>query len=85
MFRRLIIVTTEFNKATICMNGHCISKDSIISDTFCEQCGEKGISHCPNCGAEIHGVEQGEYSFAINYVPPKYCWKCGAPYPWTKK
>lgn len=74
-----------YENATICMNGHCISKDSIIADACCEQCGANGISYCPDCGAEIHGVGKGEYSFAVNYIPPKNCWKCGKPYPWAEK
>ena len=52
-----------YENATICINGHCISKDSIIADVRCEQCGANGISYCLDCGAEIHGVEKGEYSF----------------------
>lgn len=82
----------DFYPAAICERGHCISKNSKVSNIYCEKCGSKIICACPNCKAEIHGIEKQEiefpefdYSFASPYNVPKYCWKCSAPYPWTQK
>ena len=82
----------DYYPASICEGGHCVSKDSKVTNEYCEKCGSKIIYTCPNCKAEIRGIKKQEtgfpefdYSFASPYNVPKYCWKCGVPYPWIQK
>ena len=55
----------EFYSAQICLEGHvrnCFSKN--IED-FCSECGSKTITKCPECSAEIHGIQKGGFSRKI--------------------
>lgn len=77
-----------YTNAKICLNGHVVSLDSKNEDTFCSRCGAETFSVCQNCGAPIRGyyyVEDIIMFEPTDYKKPYYCYKCGAPYPWTQK
>lgn len=74
--------------ATICHNGHVISKWEINHQKFCSRCGTETFSSCPKCGEPIWGLEKLNHSFDRAdrpYHKPYYCYACSAPYPWTQK
>lgn len=76
--------------AQICLSGHVVSTDIQESSApFCSECGEKTITACPHCNAPIPGVLKDDEVIILGqeltYEPPKYCEKCGTPFPWTKK
>ncbi len=78
----------EYRTAQICLNGHVITSDASDPDfleNFCSQCGAQTIMQCASCKAPIRG-DYYEYDIigTIGYDAPKYCCKCGAPYPWTQ-
>ena len=79
-----------YSTAQICLNGHCIS-DAVDrypegSQTFCEKCGAKTITECPNCGTKIKGsyYEEDASYIGFSYHKPAYCQYCGSPFPWTR-
>ncbi len=73
----------------VCMNGH-VTEERMEERTcevdYCEECGAKAICECPTCGTPIKGEERFDGIVAIGFEaePPKYCYKCGDPFPWTK-
>jgi len=74
--------------AQICINGHVIT-DSIEdrperATPFCEQCGEKTITRCPNCDTDIRGYYHHGGAVVLLYNRPAFCYACGKPYPWTE-
>lgn len=74
--------------AQICMKGHIIT-DSIEdrperATPFCEQCGEKTITRCPNCDVNIRGYYHHGGEVVLLYRRPAFCHACGKPYPWTE-
>lgn len=85
----VIKLNTQF-KQRICLNGHQITDRATWNDTtneFCEKCGAKVIDSCPDCKNQINGYLKidGVFDISTYTVPvPKYCKKCGNPYPWTK-
>ena len=80
----------DYFYASICLNGHC--SDSCLSvpvaqERYCEHCGEKIITLCPNCRTAI----RGRYDYGAenvldftDYNPPLYCYSCGKAFPWTQ-
>lgn len=77
-----------YDTAQICLNGHIITTTAIDTpeeqQNFCQQCGAKTISDCPNCSEPIRGyhhipgiADWGEDS------APAFCINCGNPFPWT--
>lgn len=78
-----------YDVAQICMNGHVINESCKEypqhNQNFCDKCGEKTITKCEGCGADIRGNynEPGVLVFAP-MITPKYCYNCGKMYPWTK-
>lgn len=84
----------RFDVSQVCLNGH-IRNDSInlhpeVNEDYCAQCGEKTITKCPECSAEIRGAKliqlrpgRPQKCESLN-TPPAYCLSCGKPYPWTK-
>ena len=77
---------TFYKHATICLNGHIVSKDEANYFKFCKVCGEPNISECQHCTTPIQGVIYIPNGFPItNYNRPNYCHACGKPYPWTEK
>lgn len=77
-----------YNNATICLNGHIVSKYDACSQKYCSKCGAQTISFCAVCDSPIHGLFDAPGSSIRGYRPlslPYYCYECGTPYPWTKK
>lgn len=76
--------------AYICMNGHVLSTD-IIADRvqdikYCRDCGEKLITNCQKCNANIKGKAHYDYDFLTPpFRKPSNCPECGNPFPWTEK
>lgn len=77
----------EYDIAQICLNGHC-TNDSYKSlpqfnKNYCDNCGEKTITLCPNCNSSIRGAYQQQNSFTdYPFLVPNYCCECGEPFPW---
>ncbi len=76
----------------VCLNGHVITDRLRMSPEFgqeyCDKCGEKTISSCPECGKDIQGEYHVEGVVAIDMtprVPRRNCKYCGNPFPWTQK
>lgn len=72
--------------AQICFNGHVLIKHHPLSCTeFCEVCGSKMLSRCPNCNSSIREWHYNGITVLSvpKYERPLYCKSCGKPYPWT--
>ncbi len=73
----------------VCLNGHKINTSynryPERNRKFCNTCGAKTITKCPECNSSIKGKKytQGVVS---TYSPPvkEFCDNCGKPYPWAK-
>lgn len=77
-----------YNNATICLNGHIISKYEALSQKHCTKCGAETYSYCSKCNSPIHGLYDTPGVCIVGKRPlalPYYCYECGAPYPWTEK
>lgn len=77
-----------YNRATICLNGHIVSKYEANFQKHCSTCGLETYSNCTNCQSPIHGLADIKGVAIIGKRPydlPYYCYNCGAPYPWTQK
>lgn len=77
-----------YHNATICLNGHVVSKYDANSQKHCSKCGTETYSYCLKCHAPIHGLYDVTGVAVIGKRPyqlPYYCYECGAPYPWTQK
>ncbi len=71
----------------ICQNGHVLIERSPLSkEQFCETCGAKLLSKCPNCQTVIKEWHYGGVAVlgTPKYERPLYCKSCGKPYPWTE-
>lgn len=72
----------------VCTNGHVVEEkleEQTCEMAYCEECGAENISTCPTCNTPIKGEEIiGIPTFGFEPEPPKYCYKCGDPFPWTK-
>lgn len=77
----------HYNGATICLNGHIVSKYKANSQPYCSKCGKETFSKCSKCGAPIHGKyeQEGILDLTGYYDKPYFCYQCGEPYPWTEK
>lgn len=80
----------EWDIAQVCVKGHAIT-DSLgrspeLGQDFCTRCGSKTITQCESCKTKIRGnlIVPGVVAVGFTYHPPKFCHKCGEPYPWTK-
>lgn len=78
-----------YDVAQICLNGHVINSSARSSpqhnQEFCDKCGARTVTRCPNCDAPIRG-DYESYEVVIipgHYSRPSYCHNCGKPYPWT--
>lgn len=72
--------------AKVCLNGHSlVVSHSPTEDTYCEKCGAKMISKCPNCSNPIKEWDYGGIAVlgTPSFSRPMYCKSCGKPYPWT--
>lgn len=77
-----------YNNATICLNGHIVSKYNSNSQKYCTKCGAETYSYCLKCNHPIRGLYDtpGVCILAKRSLPlPYYCYECGSPYPWTEK
>lgn len=56
-------------------------------EPFCERCGEKTLTACPQCNAAVRGryFEPGVISGMDEYIPPAFCHSCGNQFPWTER
>jgi hypothetical protein len=77
-----------YDTAQICENGHVItgSAESFPHhrEDHCSKCGAKTVMTCGDCHEKIRGHLHGVLS--VQEIPaPKFCHKCGKPYPWTEK
>ncbi|CAI3643315.1 DUF2321 domain-containing protein [Clostridium neonatale] len=80
-----------YKTAQICENGHVISSNysasSNLHQDYCDKCGAKTITECPDCHAKIHGRYQSDGILTLyneEMPTPSFCYNCGTPYPWTK-
>jgi len=80
-----------YDIAQICLNGHVVN-DSVRSfpehsKNFCDKCGAKTITNCPNCDSEVQGyyLVSGVISPGYDFKAPGFCHNCGKPYPWTEQ
>ena len=76
-----------YSGATICLNGHIVSKAQANSQKYCSVCGKETFSRCLNCRASLRGLWETPGVIVVgprNYTKPFYCYECGAPYPWTQ-
>jgi hypothetical protein len=75
-----------YDVAQICLNGHEVNAASRKmpqhSKAYCDDCGAKTIAACEGCQAPIRGFCWG--SGCLSYDVPKYCDRCGSPFPWTE-
>lgn len=79
------------DSAAVCLNGHVIAPNLMFvsphsgvggtADPFCQECGAKVVYECTECGTPIRG---GNLDPEVDYEPPKFCYHCGTPFPWTK-
>lgn len=71
----------------VCPNGH-VTNDRCLespkdSKDFCDKCGKKTITECPNCKQPIPGVLHRPVVVIAYLLPaPDYCENCGAAFPW---
>lgn len=77
-----------YDTAQICLNGHIVNKETFSSpernQEYCDKCGIKTITACPECNAPIKGYYNVPRVVSIGgYRKPSYCHNCGKPYPWT--
>lgn len=87
--------TTEtYDVMQVCENGHkitgCFDTKPERRKDFCDRCGEKTITACPNCDKEIQGdrlkeLYDGSWLQDKRVNTPSYCPNCGEPYPWTTR
>jgi hypothetical protein len=77
----------SYHGATICLNGHVLSKYTANSQKRCSKCGTETYSICDHCHTPIHGLAEIKGVVVGNrpYDLPYYCHECGFPYPWTQK
>ena len=79
---------SDYDTAQVCLNGHVANSTFVdypqFNKDFCETCGEKTITECPNCQNPIPGRIRGSMSIQ-EFQPPAYCRFCGNAYPWTER
>jgi hypothetical protein len=75
----------------VCLNGHVINdgvkKHPDYNKDFCNKCGAKTITECPNCSNPIPGAMQdtGVAVLGFTQSAPYCCQSCGVAFPWTTK
>ena len=77
-----------YDVAQICENGHVAN--SMAHDypesnhDHCDKCGAETIMACPSCQTAIRGYHHVlGFIGGFDYNAPAFCYKCGAPFPWT--
>src|ERR1041385_5368135 len=80
-----------YDAQQVCINGHQITDNYHRSPEFrrpfCQKCGAATIYQCPNCKTDIKGDYHVEGVLSVGFVTPvpKFCEKCGQPYPGADK
>ena len=72
----------------VCINGHVINsrfrdKPEYNKD-FCNHCGKKTITNCPECDKSIPGVLHQRLGAVSISSAPEFCQHCGEKFPWTR-
>ena len=85
----------HYNTPLICESGHIITASlewhPERQQKFCQKCGGRAWSVCPNCKAAIRGQYSQDASDVFGSgepwldIPPAYCHNCGIAYPWTRR
>lgn len=79
----------QYKTAQICTNGHLITENFAAADIptrYCETCGARTITQCPNCKANIRGhLHFDGIEVCAPYKRPSFCYNCGKPYPWAEE
>lgn len=78
-----------YDLAQICDNGHVINSMAYgypqSNQNFCDRCGAKTTTQCPECLTNIRGYYHVPGVFTTGgYDAPSYCFNCRAAYPWTQ-
>jgi hypothetical protein len=72
--------------AEVCLSGHPTTGGLEFSPgmtaRFCEICGSKTISACPECRTPLRGEYITGGISARDYAPPNHCHSCGSAFPW---
>lgn len=85
--------TKQRDTMQVCLNGHFINADfhkhPELNKDFCECCGEKTITNCPNpeCSEPILGNLRRVTGFILESrrSVPDFCPSCHEPFPWKRK
>lgn len=79
----------QYGTAQICIKGHLITENFTAADMptrYCETCGARTITQCPNCKANIRGhLHFDGIVVCAPYKRPSFCYNCGKPYPWAEE
>jgi hypothetical protein len=77
-----------YDIAQVCRNGHMVNSSSNRTPQFnqdhCDRCGSPTVTACERCGEPIRGHYWGRGLQLTEDEPPRFCHKCGSPYPWTE-
>lgn len=81
-------MSSYYDIAQVCLNGHTITGMARDHPEYkhdrCEDCGEKTICNCQKCNEPIQGYYHTDVIGIFEYTPPRFCQKCGAPFPWIE-
>ena len=81
----------QHDVAQVCPNGHVANDSSQrhpeFNKEYCDRCGEKTITTCPECNSPIQGDyhAEGVISIGGEFDPPAFCQHCGHAFPWTER
>ncbi|MDA8120160.1 MAG: DUF2321 domain-containing protein [Gammaproteobacteria bacterium] len=86
-------MNSQYDTAQICLNGHVVNAlsrlDSAANQDHCGKCGEKTMTACANCNAQVRGPRlpspDDVFYVASPYDVPAHCYQCGTPFPWTQR
>lgn len=73
----------------VCLNGHVITErfntHPEFRENYCTNCGQKTITKCPTCKADIPGdIVYDDMVILSGFAPvaPQICKNCGNRFPW---
>lgn len=79
-------MNSYYDIAQVCLNGHTITEMAGDHPEHkrdrCEDCGERTICECQKCNESIQGYYHSGVIGIFEYTPPRFCQKCGEPFPW---
>ena len=78
-----------YDVAQICLEGHVTAGSYGIHPQsnvkYCEICGEKTITKCLCCNADIRGqYHNSDIALGSMYSAPNHCHNCGKSFPWIQ-